>query len=158
MLSYTNSRDSFIKADRIGCRTQLEHVPPNVNNFKMSAPQLAELPQTVKQTWWTEFALSLPTHAQNFDLKYSINSPFEPARPLIISAPNLLISRRDRIEKKEINQKYLSTKRPGFTRSRSASRSGSSGGAGSGLRSTSPVFCRCYLFIDKFCQIFRSTY
>jgi hypothetical protein len=38
-------------------------------------------------------------------LKYSINSPFEPARPLIISAPNLLISRRDRIEK-EINQKY----------------------------------------------------
>ena len=71
--------DSFINADSTGCETQLNRkVPPDENNFSRAHLSLLRRLRPVKyETRAAEFPLSFPSHAFRFDLKYSINSPFE---------------------------------------------------------------------------------
>ena len=136
-MSYTNSRDSFIEADQIGCGTQLKRkVPPDENNFSWARLSLLRCLRPVEnKTREAESPLSFPTHVWNFDLKYSINSLLEPVtRPVI--------SRRTHSYSEEIRQeKDVHWKRNQDLQDQdSAHNPRTSGGVGVGLCSTSPVF------------------
>ena len=78
--------DSFINADSTGCATQRNRqVPPDENNFSRAHHSLLRRLRPVKyETRAAEFPLSFPSHAFRFDLKYSINSTFEPVTRIFI--------------------------------------------------------------------------
>ena len=75
-----------MNTDSIGCETQLNRkVPPDENNFSRARLSLLRRLRPVKyETRAAEFPLSFPSHTFRFDLKYSINSPFEPVTRIFI--------------------------------------------------------------------------